>query len=78
MLASGGRLLYATCSVLRAENDEVVRGFLAEEASARLAGIDLLPPGAVRTTSGIQLLPGARAGTDGFHYACLEKATAGT
>jgi hypothetical protein len=27
---------------------------------------------------GVQLLPGAEAGTDGFYYACLEKTTAGT
>jgi 16S rRNA (cytosine967-C5)-methyltransferase len=78
MLASGGRLIYATCSVLRAENDGVMREFLTEEGSARLTRIDRLPPGPARTDSGIQLLPGARAGTDGFHYACLEKATAGT
>jgi len=26
----------------------------------------------------VQLLPGAAAGTDGFYYACLEKATTGT
>jgi 16S rRNA (cytosine967-C5)-methyltransferase len=78
MLVPGGRMLYATCSVLRAENDEVVRRFLAETGSARQVTIERLPPGAVRTDSGIQMLPGARAGTDGFHYACLEKATAGT
>jgi 16S rRNA C967 or C1407 C5-methylase (RsmB/RsmF family) len=27
---------------------------------------------------GVQLLPGAEAGTDGFYYACLEKTTTGT
>jgi hypothetical protein len=27
---------------------------------------------------GVQLLPGAEAGTDGFYYACLEKTTAGS
>jgi 16S rRNA (cytosine967-C5)-methyltransferase len=78
MLAAGGRILYATCSVLRAENDEVMRQFLGEESSARQLTIERAPPGALRTASGIQLLPGARASTDGFHYACLEKATAGT
>jgi len=36
-VAPGGRLLYATCSVLRTENDEVVDGFLAE---ARGAGFE--------------------------------------
>jgi 16S rRNA (cytosine967-C5)-methyltransferase len=78
MLAPGGRLLYVTCSVLKAENDGVLGRFLDDEAAARLGTIDRLPPGAVRTRTGVQLFPGARAGTDGFHYACLEKATAGT
>jgi len=35
-------------------------------------------PGAVDCAVGVQLLPGAEAGTDGFYYACLEKTTAGT
>jgi 16S rRNA (cytosine967-C5)-methyltransferase len=78
MLVRGGRVLYSTCSVLRAENDEVIERFLGEEGTAKQVAIEHLPPGAVRTSFGIQLLPGARAGTDGFHYACLEKATAGT
>jgi hypothetical protein len=35
------------------------------------------PPGAVLAGHGLQLLPGAEAGTDGFYYACLEKTTTG-
>lgn len=93
MLASGGRLLYATCSLLPAENDGVIGQFLAAEPGARV--LPLLPaaqsvpgalpgpaalaaPGALLTTHGIQLIPGAEAGTDGFHYACIEKTTTGT
>jgi 16S rRNA C967 or C1407 C5-methylase (RsmB/RsmF family) len=39
---------------------------------------EALVPGALDRSHGIQLLPGAEAGTDGFYYACLEKTTAGT
>ncbi len=69
-LSPGGRLVYCTCSVLPAENGEVVARFLASEPSARVAGmpnqIDRVP-GAVRGKSGIQLLPGSEAGSDGFY-----------
>lgn len=81
MLAPGGRLLYATCSLLPAENEEVVSRFLDQEGSARTAAMPHptdLAPGALSCGVGIQLLPGAGAGTDGFYYACLEKTTAGT
>jgi 16S rRNA (cytosine967-C5)-methyltransferase len=81
MLAEGGRLLYSTCSVLPAENEEVVESFLRRERRARLAPLPPaahLPPGAQIRVAGVQLLPGAQAGTDGFYYACLEKTAVGT
>ena len=81
MLAAGGRLLYSTCSILPAENEEVVTGLLAEQPQMRRAAMPegpALAPGALDCTVGVQLLPGAEAGTDGFYYACLEKTTAGT
>jgi len=78
LLAPGGRLLYASCSVLKAENAAVVAGFLAdtpeavevtESASLALPGT---PPWPAAAGPGRALLPGL-AGTDGFYYACLER-----
>jgi 16S rRNA (cytosine967-C5)-methyltransferase len=80
-LAPGGRLVYCTCSLLPAENEEVVERLLATEPAARVAAMPpaaALAPGAVARRVGIQLIPGSQAGTDGFYYACLEKTTAGT
>lgn len=75
LLAPGGRLLYVTCSVFAAENDEVVAAFLASQADAREE--NLLPNNNIRALMapkpvGGQLLPGIR-GMDGFYYACLTK-----
>jgi 16S rRNA (cytosine967-C5)-methyltransferase len=81
MLAPGGRLLYSTCSLLSTENEEVVERLLAVEPAAGVAAMPRaaeLAPGALDRRIGIQLIPGSRAGTDGFYYACLEKTTAGT
>jgi len=80
VLAPGGRLLYCTCSVLPAENEEVVQRFLGEEPRARQASTPSaaqLAPGALERSVGLQLLPGAEAASDGFYYACLEKTTVG-
>jgi 16S rRNA (cytosine967-C5)-methyltransferase len=76
LLRAGGRLLYCTCSVLPAENSQVIGQFLAEEPGARALDLPLagqycppLRPCAV----GWQMLPGERAGGDGFYYACLTR-----
>jgi 16S rRNA (cytosine967-C5)-methyltransferase len=79
MLASGGRLLYCTCSVLPDENQAVVERFLRSEPAAQLIPLNAERiPGALSPSIGVQLIPGAEAGTDGFYYACVEKTTAGT
>ena len=81
LLAPGGRLVYATCSLLPAENEAVVARLLDREPSLSVAVMPegtTLAPGALACPIGVQLLPGAEAGTDGFYYACLEKTTAGT
>jgi 16S rRNA (cytosine967-C5)-methyltransferase len=76
LLAPGGRLLYVTCSVLAAENDEVVRPFIEVTADAREE--DSLQNNNIRDVMqrkacGYQVLPGT-ADLDGFYYACLVKA----
>jgi 16S rRNA (cytosine967-C5)-methyltransferase len=65
LLASGGKLLYATCSVMGEENRQVVQDFLRQHADAHE-----LPLRSDLPESG-QLLPGDRH--DGFFYALLQK-----
>jgi 16S rRNA (cytosine967-C5)-methyltransferase len=74
LLRPGGRLLYVTCSVLAAENSEVVAAFVASQPGAierSLSGAEARCPPLRRCAYGWQLLPGA--GGDGFYYACLSK-----
>jgi 16S rRNA (cytosine967-C5)-methyltransferase len=79
ILAVDGRLVYCTCSVLPEENQGVLEQFLATESAARPVPLTAqLAPGALIRGPGLQLVPGAEAGTDGFYYACVEKTTAGT
>jgi 16S rRNA (cytosine967-C5)-methyltransferase len=81
LLTPGGRLLYCTCSVLPDENEQVVAGLLDVVPELTLVAMPpgaVLPPGPQRRAAGIQLLPGAEAGTDGFYYACVEKTTVET
>lgn len=63
VLAPGGKLLYATCSVFRAENHKQVAAFVTRHADCQR----LSPCGAFD----LQLLPDAEH--DGFYYALLQK-----
>jgi 16S rRNA (cytosine967-C5)-methyltransferase len=81
MLARGGRVVYCTCSVLPEENELVVQQLLRDLPvlqAATMPPARELAPGARDRPLGVQLLPGADAGTDGFYYACLENTTTGT
>lgn len=70
LLQPGGRLLYATCSILRAENDHVIADFLGARADARELPIELSAGHAAG--AGWQILPGD-GGLDGMYYAAIGK-----
>ena len=70
LLAPRGRLLYATCSLLRAENESVVAAFLDAHPDAQSHAFDL--PSGHRAGGGWQILSG-EGGLDGMFYAVLHR-----
>jgi len=70
LLTIGGHLLYATCSIFRQENEEVVSNFLANEKTA--AEIKIQAEWGIACPVGRQILPG-QLNMDGFYYALLKK-----
>jgi len=58
LLASGGKMLYATCSIYPEENQQQLSAFLARQGNARCLNQEQLLPTRVH---------------DGFYYALLEK-----
>jgi len=70
LLAPGGMLVYATCSVLPQENHLQISAFLSETSDAKEQPIDA--SWGERVTTGRQLIPG-QDNMDGFYYACLVK-----
>lgn len=69
LLNSGGRLVYATCSLLAAENGAQIAAFLARHADAHPCPV---LPAWHAAGAGRQNLPG-ESGMDGFFYAVVEK-----
>jgi 16S rRNA (cytosine967-C5)-methyltransferase len=77
----GGRIVYVTCSVLRAENEDRAAAFLSRHddmlpvdaaSQARSAGLPALAGHASRFGPGFRLSPRA-TGTDGFYIATLTR-----
>src|SRR5262245_11292183 len=82
MVKPGGRLVYATCSVLPEENGDQVARFLANHSGfatlpwreAWMAGVSGEPPASADRSDATLLLTPARHGTDGFFIAVLRRA----
>jgi 16S rRNA (cytosine967-C5)-methyltransferase len=70
LLAQGGRLVYITCSVLRAENEVIVGDLLASQADAEI--VEFILPAGQAAALGWQILPGD-GDLDGMYYAVLRK-----
>jgi 16S rRNA (cytosine967-C5)-methyltransferase len=68
LLAPGGTLIYATCSILPQENKEQIKGFITRTPDAILKNIT-----DQEDSIGWQILPGEQS-MDGFYYAKLLKA----
>jgi len=70
LLAPGGLLLYATCSILKQENEQQVQAFLTEHSDAVELPIDA--GWGVAGVCGRQIFTGESA-MDGFYYARISK-----
>jgi len=75
LVKAGGRLVYATCSILPEENEAVIDAFLASHADfQRMSAVDLLASQGIAIDIGtdLRLLPHTH-GTDGFFAVALER-----
>lgn len=72
MVRPGGSLVYSTCSVEPEENEEVVAGFLKEQANFSLVPVNVAP--ALRNPDGTTARTWPhREGTDGFFIAHFQR-----
>ncbi|MCM2288398.1 MAG: RsmB/NOP family class I SAM-dependent RNA methyltransferase, partial [Sulfuritalea sp.] len=76
LLRPGGRLVYATCSILAEENEDIVNAFLAGHADfTRLSAQEVLAAQGIVIDCGEDMrLSPQKHGTDGFYAAVLERA----
>lgn len=76
LLKPGGRLVYATCSIMPEENAGVVQQFIDVQQDAQVYSLQNMPWG-TDSGAGRQLFPqpgsGLAGGHDGFYYAVIDK-----
>ena len=75
LLEPGGRMVYATCTLTRSENRDLLAAFVRMTADAAVVPAECWDgwPGFGQPDEfGRQILPG-EAGADGFYYAALER-----
>ncbi len=70
LLKSGGKMLYATCSILAQENERQLDAFLGRHKDVKVGELEYA--GAFSCKYGLQVLPKDNT-MDGFYYALLEK-----
>ena len=70
LLKKGGKLLYITCSIFKAENDDQIAAFINKHHDVKAIPIQVSLGRATR--DGRQILPGENA-MDGFYYSQLYK-----
>ncbi|NVO27946.1 RsmB/NOP family class I SAM-dependent RNA methyltransferase [Donghicola sp. C2-DW-16] len=76
LVKPGGRLVYATCSMLTEENEDQVTAFLAANPAFRLVPLgDVTPDLAAKAQGDTLSLTPARHDTDGFFAAVLQRET---
>lgn len=73
-LKQGGRLLYATCSIVQKENAQQITRFLEVRGDAELVALDKRLQELSATEIGCQILPG-QLDMDGFYYCLLQKSS---
>ena len=71
LVKPGGRLVYATCSVLQDENEAQIEAFMARHPEFSV--LPLEAPEALKGSAHLRLSP-ARNGTDGFFAAIMVRA----
>lgn len=72
LLKVGGRLLYCTCSVFRAEGEQQIKAFVEHNTNAHLMpSLGHLRP--QNGTTAAELVDNVAGDHDGFYYALLEK-----
>ena len=72
LLVPGGRFVYCTCSIFRAEGPDQIKDFIARTPDAILEPAPTSAGWGIEADPGRQIVTG-EAAMDGFYYACLSK-----